>query len=591
MRAARREDGAAAMMTAILMVVIVGMTSFAVDLGMQRVVRSDMQALADVVALDTARLLDGRTAGQIRSGTGGSMSLDQARQRSIERNADGLGTVDDVTAELVFVDTGPLGQVGPRRQASGALVPVPDGEVPHGVWVSAAGAVQFAFRPGSGGAQRSAMAQAQSVACFRLGSVTAGLSAAESAVLNSLLGDALDVSAVGYSGLAGTKLTLAGLAAELGVGTAEALVEQSDVRLGDLYLAAARALTREGGDVADVTILQSIAAKVSSTLRVDLGTLLDLSTGGAAGLAGQIDALDLVLASALAANGTNALKTGVIWNEPAISKGEVELVVVETPRMACGPAGAATASTGQFRLTTTIPLEPGAKVGGLDAVVRPVQLGITVEAGRADGTLTSIRCGDPSVTNPDEIAVDVTRTPVSVALDASLRLRGSLSSSELTSGLEALLLRLGITDLLYWLLGSLPTIELDITVDIGAGAASAGSFSSVTVSNPAVPYTAVGSTGGAPVALPTPAIDSADVTGTFRLRKGDRTVTLAKTDVKLGPILDAITKDIVNKSLVGLVSNVNAVILPVSRTLGLSLTSADVFALERPACGVPALVR
>lgn len=588
---ARREDGAAAIMTAILMVVIVGMTSFAVDLGMQRVVRSDMQALADVVALDTARLIDGRNAGQIRSGTGGSMSLDEARKRSLQRNQDGLGTVEDgdVMAHLVFVDTGPLGQVEPRREVSGELTPVPDGEVPHGVWVSAAGEVQFAFRAGSGGAQRSAMAQSQSVACFRLGSVTAGLSSAESEVLESLLGDALDVSAVAYTGLAGAQLSLAGLAAELGVGTAEALVARSDVKLSELYLASARALQNEGGDSADVTVLQSIAAKVSSTLKVNMGKLFSLSTGGAVGLAGKIDALDLVMASAFAANGTNALKTGVIWNEPAISKGEVVLTVVEVPDQGCGPAGSAKASTGQFQLATTIPFQPGAKVGGLN-VKEDVVLGINVDVGQAEGLLTRVQCGDPTVTSPDEIEVDVTRTPMAAALSGTLTLAGTMDSSKLTSPLEELLIRLGVLDLTYWLTGEAPYIALDIAADLGAGAASAGSVASVVVSNPALPYTVVGTTGGASVELPTPLVDTADVSGTFILRKGDRSVTLEKSDVNLDALIAAITTDVVNKSLVGLVQNVNDVIMPLSEILGLSLTSADVFALPRPVCGVPALV-
>lgn len=591
---ARREDGAAAIMTAILMVVIIGMTSFAVDLGMQRVVRSDMQALADVVALDTARLIDGRTAGEIRSGSGGPMSLDEARRRSLQRNQDGLGSVEDgdVTAQLVFVDAGAHGQVQPRRHVSGDLEPVPDDEVPHGVWVSAAGEVQFAFRPGSGGAQRSAMAQSQSVACFRLGSVTAGLSSEESELLDAVLGDALDVTAVGYSGLAGAQVTLAGLAAELGVGSAEALVATAGLKVGDLYLAAARALENEGGDVAHVAILQSIAAKVSSDLRVNLEDLLALSTGGAAGLAGQIDALDLVMASAFAANGTNALKTGVIWNEPAISKGEIVLSVVEVPQMACGPAGSATASTGQFQLATTIPLQPGAKVGGLN-VESDIVLGINVDVGRATGSLTRIQCGDPSTTNPDEIDVNVSRTPAAVGLTGTLELAGTLDSSRLTSGLESLLASLGISllEIAEWLLGPAPVIELELTIDLGASATSPETSSTVAVSNPALPYTVVGSAAGAGVQLPTPVVDSSDVSGTFILRKGTRSVTLAKTDVDLGPLLTSITNDIVNKSLAGLVENVNDVIMPLSNILGLSLTSADVFALPRPACGVPALVR
>lgn len=592
MRRVRQEDGAAAMMTAILMVVIVAITSFAVDLGMQRVVRSDMQSLADVVALDTARLIDGRNAGQIRSGVGGPMSLDEARKRSLQRNEAGLGTVEDgdVTAELVFVDVGTLGQVEPRRLASGALEPVPDDEVPDGVWVSAAGEVQFAFRPGSGGAQRTAMAQSQSEACFQLGSVTAGLSSEQSALLDSVIGDALDVSAVGYSGLAGAQVSLAGLAAELGVGTAEALVGQADVTLGDLYLNASRVLQNEGGDVADVTTLQSIAAKVSSSLQVDMADLFNISTGGAAVLAAQIDVLDLVLASALVANGTNALKTGVIWNEPAISKGQVMLTVVETPRPGCGAAGAAKASTGQFQLATTIPFQPGAKVGGLN-VQEDVVLAINVDVGRADGTLTRIQCGDPSTTNPDEIEVDVSRTPVAAGLAGTLELAGTWDSSGLTTGLEPLLTSLGLTEteIAGWLVGE-TVIELDLAVDLGAAVTSAASSATVPVSNPAVPYTVVGSTGGAAVQLPNPAVDSADVSGTFTLRNGDKTVVITKPDVDLGPLLTDITQNVIDKSLVGLVENVNDVIVPLSEIFGLSLTSADVFAVPRPVCGVPALV-
>ena len=52
-------------MVALLLVVLVPSSAMAVDLGMQRVVRRDMQTLADVVALDVVRLVDGRTASQI----------------------------------------------------------------------------------------------------------------------------------------------------------------------------------------------------------------------------------------------------------------------------------------------------------------------------------------------------------------------------------------------------------------------------------------------------------------------------------------------------------------------------------------------
>jgi len=49
-------------LVAIVLSTLIGFTSLAIDIGYQRVVRRDMQAVADVVALDLSRRLDGRTA-------------------------------------------------------------------------------------------------------------------------------------------------------------------------------------------------------------------------------------------------------------------------------------------------------------------------------------------------------------------------------------------------------------------------------------------------------------------------------------------------------------------------------------------------
>ena len=84
----RGERGAIIPMVAMLLVVLIPSTALAVDLGMQRVVRRDMQAMADVVALDLVRLVDGRTAAQIRSGYNGLSTLDAALVKSVARNDD-----------------------------------------------------------------------------------------------------------------------------------------------------------------------------------------------------------------------------------------------------------------------------------------------------------------------------------------------------------------------------------------------------------------------------------------------------------------------------------------------------------------------
>ena len=96
--------GAIIPMMAMLLVVLIPSTAIAVDLGMQRVVRRDMQALADVVALDLVRLVDGRNAAQINSGYHGHATLSVALVRSVARNQDVLGDSPQVTVKLAFMD-------------------------------------------------------------------------------------------------------------------------------------------------------------------------------------------------------------------------------------------------------------------------------------------------------------------------------------------------------------------------------------------------------------------------------------------------------------------------------------------------------
>lgn len=100
MRAGRRDErGAVAAVVAILALVLLVSAAFAVDLGGQRAVRSDAQALADVVALDLARdMSDNAASGPCKtsftpkcfdtqwSTTTGAMAL------SLNRNVSRLGT-------------------------------------------------------------------------------------------------------------------------------------------------------------------------------------------------------------------------------------------------------------------------------------------------------------------------------------------------------------------------------------------------------------------------------------------------------------------------------------------------------------------
>jgi len=90
-RAQRNDRGAVAAAISVLMAfVLLAIAAFAVDIGMQRVARRDMQALADIVALDLAREIDGRTQSQLAA-EGSMTNPASALRASLGRNSDTVG--------------------------------------------------------------------------------------------------------------------------------------------------------------------------------------------------------------------------------------------------------------------------------------------------------------------------------------------------------------------------------------------------------------------------------------------------------------------------------------------------------------------
>ena len=230
-------------MVAIIMVVLVGISAIAVDLGMQRVARRDMQALADPVALDLARLVDGRTANAINAGSGGAVPLNAAKNASVARNSGStLGSPPVVTAVLIWLDA----NGDPVLNPNGSVKQVTGSGIPDAVYVTAETSVDFAFATGSGGAGRSAIGTSSSNACFKLGSFAAALNPSNSLILQGYLNDALKLNVVGYEGLANASVTLGALAAELGVGSVEGLANLKNLSLQRLFLATASALQKGG---------------------------------------------------------------------------------------------------------------------------------------------------------------------------------------------------------------------------------------------------------------------------------------------------------------------------------------------------------
>lgn len=374
----RDERGAILPMTAITMVVMIGFTAMVADLGLQRVAVRDMQSVADAVALDTARTLPSCDTAALTAAANASL----ARQRTRIGNGSPLvvtpGRIDATTKKFV----------------AGASNGVCDA-----VRIESRTTVDYAFAPvigrTSGAASRSAVGtRSDAAVCFSAGTKTLTLSTSGSAlgpVLDRIIKvNGLDVA--GYTGLVNLKslqVPLADLAAALGVATPQELATL-DVSMQTFTLAAA-SVVRKQGDVANATLLESMAARATG-LRAKVGSFLSLDTTGTAALTATVNALDLVGASLVAANGSNALRMDQLGLSLPLGllNTNARLVVVEPPQIACGKAGV-TARSAQVRVDFQ------AVVGTTLLAYAEVSFGVLVGEGTA--TLSSVQCGaSPRVT-------------------------------------------------------------------------------------------------------------------------------------------------------------------------------------------------
>lgn len=397
LRRKRGEEGAVVPMVAIFLTVLITMSAFAVDLGMQRVARRDMQALADVIALDMVRQLDGRSHAVIKAANGWQSGLRSSMYNNLRSTGVQYADIssqqhqEKLTATVagepleVEVEMGYLG-------ASGGFTSVPYPTVPTAVRVTASTNVDFSFAPGSGGASRSAVAVVDPQSCMRLGTSVLDLHTEDSALLNAVLGDVLGgsvgLSAISYEGLAQAQVGLQDLAVELGAGTADQLLASS-VSLNTFYVAVVDAL-RNDGDPSNDGVIDLLQAQLLDVMgagvgldNVAVGELLSLGSDGESALGATVDVLSLVTGGAFIANGENALLIpGLNVTVPGIASTDIMVQVIEPPQIACGDG---VAQSSQIRVTIKLQAS---------IVVANAWVSTTLNVGNATGRIDSVTCVD-----------------------------------------------------------------------------------------------------------------------------------------------------------------------------------------------------
>lgn len=525
----RDERGVIAVAVAIITCfALVPLSAYAVDIGVQRVARRDAQAVADMVALDLGRQLDGRNYGQIQP------TLQALANKSVARNSDAAGA-PTVTAQLGTVNTSNYDANNPDSYFTPMSSP---SGIPNAVKVTAIGQVRFSIEGGSGGVMRTAIGLAQGQVCFNVGSWAANLDSAHSLLLNKLLNDSLHLSVISYTGLASANVTLGALAAALGVGTVDGLLNLDHLSLGQLYLATAQVLQNQSGNAANITLLNQLASSSVGATTIKFGDLIDIAPGDSAALNSSINVLNLVAGSAMIANGTNALVVpSLTVGVPSLTSTTVSLKVIQAPILHCGPVGDSV-STSQVDLTVHADVA-NLNILGLQA---STQIDLGVHLATATATVSNVFCGTPAGAD--------------VAVASAL--------SQLTSSVPIDLKLLG-----------LPIVHVDGGINTTAPAAT--NTVQLRIPSDSVPVTK--STGSGTV-LPTLDLSSLNATVLGVLPLG----------VSQAGILSGVVSTIITPIVNPLINNLNWIVTdPLSDLLGLNLGGADITFLSAPTCNNPVL--
>lgn len=573
--AARDERGAVALFVAALVVVMVGVCALVVDLGMQRVLRSDLQAVADVVALDLVRDLDGRTAATLTS------PIETARVASLRRNAAVIGDSEPV----VSVELG-------RMTTAGVFEVVPSTTAPSAVRVTARSSVDYAFASGRGGAVRSAVASSESSACYQLGSYAAQVAAGHSVLLNAALrkiGESnATLSALDYTGLVATGVSLDRLSAELGFGTINELAAAT-VTVSQYFAALARALPA-GGDATHVQVANALSTWAQwRTQPLEVSRILGVSAGSPAVVGATLNLLDLVAGGMFLVNGENFLHLWVSQRLPNFSFSNVQVKLIQGARKYCGaPRTPATTArptdTEQLNVhvdanltavTTEVPLPAIPRILGSAATLRvdqPNWVGLDVSVAPTEASLRDVGCGSGPTTFDVQngLATIHARTYVNATVIARLDLLGLPLSSIIGGVLPETRLTLGM-----W---------IDITATVGQGGPH-----TVEIAVPPRAYDVAYPTGSSGLQITEAAVDGRISVSAQILGGGGFNLTSAESTAIGQAFASAAARAYFDVARAD--SILNGPVSPILALAGVDLGGSRITldGTPRPSCGTPAL--
>lgn len=343
----RDERGAVAPFVAILMVVLVGLASFAVDLGYQRVAARDMQAVADLVAMDMARHLDGKSTADLLD-PASVASWNAQVGASLARNS--MNAVGDdlkvVTCQVSDTDLG-ASQVcatpGIYTPSDRSFVASGSSPATH-VRVITRTRVDYFFPifANDGWVTKTAYSEGGDGACIRVGSYVADANLNDGALgpLLDLLGTKVGLSAAQGASLADLDVSLLSLLNAEVDGVTLTQAADAGVSLAGFFDVLATDVLPQDKTAA-IEALQFLETRVPG-MTVAASDLVALATGDDSGVDADVNLFDIVGAAVVAASGENGLALDVPINLPLSQSGQpwagfnASAFVIQRPQIGCG---------------------------------------------------------------------------------------------------------------------------------------------------------------------------------------------------------------------------------------------------------------
>ncbi len=408
------QGGATAVLTAISLLMLVPVIALAINIGQLYYAQRDLEKQATLAALSAVQISSGCANGGVPAK---QAAITAEVQRVIAAN--NIGGSAEALAVMTGINGSPAVEVGTIVSTTGfrkfsPLVIGDEDITAVRVNLSRPQPVPFINLYGGGGMlYASATAEQPAYASFRIGTTTLNLKeGALNSLLSGLLGTSVNLTAVGYQGIAQARVTLGNLALAAGVSSlndlltldltapqaldiiADALAATGDATSGT---AAGLIAGLAGQSYTNPAVISNVFGQIFNAT----GTALNPAVTSVVGAIPFVDGLGLLTAlGQAAAVGGASIQLPVTLSIPGLAGVGVFLKVIE-PEQTSNPPGRpgrdasntpyTTAQSSQIRLQTRI---------NLSVLALPlVRLALDVDAGNGLAELLTVNC--PSTTNPN----------------------------------------------------------------------------------------------------------------------------------------------------------------------------------------------